>query len=268
MVMVFRGCADFVILHPTTDAIDAAGATRVEVPIGSEGIVECWTQRTIGCREREPEAFVLTFCGNGERAEDAVAIEVERWQRWPVEVWAENHPGYGGSTTPCTLSSLAPAALAAFDAAARRAAGRPIFLTGISLGTADALYLSARRPAAGLVLHNPPPLRELIVGHYGWWNLGLLARPVSKQIPSDLDGISNARASNAPAVFILADRDTLVPPKFQKMVLDAYAGPKRRVDFAGAGHNTPVYGIAETQVQDGIDWLWQHAMTPATAISR
>jgi len=41
-----------------------------------------------------------------------------------------------------------------------------------------ALSVAARRPVAGLVLQNPPPLRQLIMGHYGWWNLWLVAGAV------------------------------------------------------------------------------------------
>jgi len=260
-VMLFRGCADFAILHPTTYVIDVPGATPKDLPVpGPGGTVEVFVQRTPGCGGRDPAAYVLRFCGNGERAEDAIGAELQRWARFPVEVWAENHPGYGRSSTPCTLSSLAPAALAAYDALAHLAAHKPIFVTGISLGTTDALYVAANRPVDGLILHNPPPLRELIVGAYAGGVMKLLAPAVSRQVPADLDSMTNARRSRSPAVFLLADHDTVVPPKFQKMVYDAYAGPKRRIDLHHAGHNTPVYGAAEQQLQAEMDWLWNTAI--------
>ena len=265
MVMLFRGCADFAILHPTTYTLEAPGATPRDIPVPGGGTVEVWAQRTSACNGHDPQAYVLRFCGNGERAEDAIGSEIERWGRRPVEVWAENHPGYGRSSTPCTLVSLAPAALAAYDSLVHVAGHKPVFVTGISLGTTDALYLSAHRAVDGLILHNPPPLRELIVGAYGTGILSLLAPAVSRQVPGDLDSIANARLSRSPAVFLLADSDTVVPPQFQKMVFDAYAGPKRRIDLPGAGHNTPVYGAAERQLQEQMDWLWEQAVAPATA---
>jgi cephalosporin-C deacetylase-like acetyl esterase len=84
-------------------------------------------------------------------------------------------------------------------------------------------------------------------------------------VPADLGSNANARRSRSPAVFLLADSDTVVPPKFQKMVFDAYAGPKRRIDLPQAGHNTPVYGAAEQQLQEQMDWLWEQAVIPAPA---
>jgi hypothetical protein len=39
--------------------------------------------------------------------------------------------------------------------------------------------VAANRPCAGLVLTNPPPLRNMILQRFGWWNLWLLATPVA-----------------------------------------------------------------------------------------
>jgi hypothetical protein len=123
------------------------------------------------------------------------------------------------------------------------------------LGTTAALCVVARRPVAGLVLHNPPPLRQLILGHYGWWNLWLLAIPVSAQIPHDLDSVANAARCHAPAVFVLSGADHVVPPQYQRLVVDAYAGPKRLIAVPGAPHNAPLPREAGQQLQHDIDWL-------------
>lgn len=257
--MFYRGCAQWAILHPNANPIAPRHAQRELIPVSIGGDVEVWRDRTDACAAGEPEAFVLRFCGNGERAEDAVDKSIHRWAGRPVEVWAENHPGYGGSTAEPTLANLAPAALAAYDRLKAHAGTRPIFLSAHSLGNTELLYVSSRRPIAGAILHDPPPLRELIIGRFGWWNLWILARGIADQVPESLDTITNARATTAPAVFITGESDGVIPPKYQTMVYDAYAGPKRRIFQKNAGHNDPIVGADYDQLESDIDWLWSEA---------
>ena len=51
---------------------------------------------------------------------------------------------------------------------AKSAQGRPIILAGNSLGGAVALYVASKRPAAAMILQNPPPLQRMILQKYGW----------------------------------------------------------------------------------------------------
>jgi pimeloyl-ACP methyl ester carboxylesterase len=165
-----------------------------------------------------------------------------------------NFPGYGGSTGPADLAAIPPAALAVYDHVARVAGGKPIFLAGNSLGTTAALYAAANRPTAGLILQNPPALRNLILTRFGWWNLWLLATPIALQVPKELDGPTNAAKVRAPAIFTLAGDDTLVVPANQLKTVNAYAGPKRVIHYAG-GHNDGVGGDSERELDAGFDWL-------------
>ena len=236
VIMIAGGCADSLVLYPSTQPIEARNATPMKLPNGHGGEIEIWTGKSTPASE--PEIFVLTFNGNGDRAEQIVGPSVERWSHRRAEVWAVNYPGYGGSTGPARLKSIAPDALEAYDAIRRRAGERPVFLQGSSLGTTVALYVAANRPCAGLILTNPPPLRQLILGRFGWWNLWLLAGPVALQVPSELSSLTNGPLCHAPAVFILADQDQVVPPQYHRKVVDAYAGPKQVIELRGAGHNT------------------------------
>jgi pimeloyl-ACP methyl ester carboxylesterase len=181
-----------------------------------------------------------------------------RWGQRPVEAWAVNYPGYGGSPGPARLKAIPPSALAAYDALAAKANGKPIFLIGQSLGSAAALYVAANRPCAGMVLTNPPPLRSLILGNFGWWNLWLLAGPVALSVPPELDSLANAKKVKVPTVFLLAGDDHVVPPKYQAKVFDAYAGEKRVIRRAEADHNDPLDGVASEEFEVAMDWLWQH----------
>jgi pimeloyl-ACP methyl ester carboxylesterase len=173
-----------------------------------------------------------------------------------VEVWAVNYSGYGASTGPARLRSIPPAALAAYDKLSAHSNGRPIFVAGQSLGTTAALYVAANRPVAGCVLRSPPPLKNLIFAHHGWWNLWLLATPVSLSIPSDLDSPRNGPRITVPAVFVETGNDSVVPLKYQKKVECAYAGPKQVVLLPDSEHNDPIEGEAVRRYEAALDWLW------------
>jgi pimeloyl-ACP methyl ester carboxylesterase len=263
--VMFGGCADFLLLHPTKDPIDTTGATRrmIDVPGGSQ--LEVFTTspklspatQPAVSKVEQPSAYLLIVDGNAGRAETAVFWGDVATGFRPVEVWAVNYPGFGGSPGKAKLSSLAPATLAAFDAIAAQANGKPIIIWGASIGTAPALYVAAHRPVAGLILTNPPPLRQLIMQHYGWWNLWLAAIPVSLSVPADLNSIANGAVAKCPALFISAADDEIVPASYHRKVFDAYAGPKQIVSVPGAGHNTPANQAAPQAWQQGIDWLWK-----------
>jgi len=253
LLMTFGGCADKLILHPTTNPIDARGATRIEIPRAGGGIIEAWDARSAGAQSMAPQVLVLEFTGNGTRAEQIAIYVAGRWGDHPVESWTVNFPGYGKSTGPAQLRAIPPMALEAFDAIGKLAAGRPIIVCGNSLGTTAALYVAANRKVAGLVLQNPPPLPQLLLGHFGWWNLWLVAGPVALQIPFGLDSIANAGRCHEPAVFFTSQHDDYVPPAYHRKVIDAYAGPKRVVLLNG-GHNDAA--DRSDEFRGAMDWLW------------
>jgi pimeloyl-ACP methyl ester carboxylesterase len=265
LLMTFGGCADRLILYPSTGPLRLAGTERFEVPVAGARPVEVWVARSEGASGREPEAFALEFIGNASRAEYMAAAAAQEWGGRPVEVWSVNYPGYGGSPGPARLASIAPAALAAYDALKSRAGTRPIFLTGQSLGTTAALHVAANRPVAGMVLASPPPLRDMILKRFGWWNLWLLAGPVAMNVPAPLDSLRNAPKVTAPAVFVLTGKDTVVPLKYQRRVADAYRGPKRYVRRADAEHNDLLEGPAAAEYQSALDWLWSQTVKPTLA---
>ncbi len=99
---------------------------------------------------------------------------------------------------------LLSAALAAFEEMKRTAGDRPILVSGTSFGTIAALHIAAHRRVAGVIVHNPPALREMILQNFGWWNLWLLAGPLSTKVPRALDSVANAGAARDPAVFLLS----------------------------------------------------------------
>ena len=252
---MFANLPDQLILFPSTNRIDPHGAIRKTVPF-EKGELEVWTAQSRRAQQKgASDIYFLRFYGNADRADRWATADAEIWNDRAVEVWGMNYPGFGGSTGPARLKRIGPAALAAFDELRHQAGDRPIIAYGASIGATAALRVAASRPVAGLILHNPPPLREMILRRFGWWNLWLLAGPIALQIPKDLDSVANAKAIHAPAVFLLAEKDEVVPPRYHKLVVDAYAGQKRIIPLPGAYHNDPVDGAALTNLHAAFDWL-------------
>jgi pimeloyl-ACP methyl ester carboxylesterase len=167
-VITLAPLPDRLVLFPTNDRIDAGDATRRILPFAG-GELEVWTARSALAHERgQPEIYVLRFYGNADRADRWVAADAGMWNNRAIEVWGMNYPGFGGSTGPARLARLGPAALTAFDELKKNAGDRPIIVFGASLGTTTALHIAAHRKVAGLILHNPPALRQIILRQFGW----------------------------------------------------------------------------------------------------
>jgi len=179
--MLFGHLPDHLILFPTRTPINAGGAIRKTIPF-ENGKLEVWiAQSRLAQSKHNPEVYVLRFYGNADRAERWPVAEAGMWSDRAVEIWGMNYPGFGGSTGPTRLSKIGSAALTVFDELKRHAGDTPIVPFGTSIGVTAALHVAASRPAgiAGLILQNPPPLREMILRRFGWWNLWLLAGPVA-----------------------------------------------------------------------------------------
>ena len=95
----------------------------------------------------------------------------------------------------------------------------------------------------------------MILRQFGWWNLWLLAGPVASQIPRDLDSIANSKSVHTPAIFLLAEQDEIVSPRYQRLVVDAYAGEKRVITLRGAHHNSSIEGAGLADLYNALDWL-------------
>lgn len=237
-IALIMGCGitDRLLLYPQTGALPSTnGATRLTLP-SREGDIEVWRARS---SEAEPEVFVLRFYGNADRADHWVGGEA-RGLPFPAELWGVNYPGFGGSGGSASLRGVAESALVAYDAMKKQARARPILVFGTSMGTTAALHVAANREVKGLLLHNPPPLRQLIRGQYGWWNLWLLAVPIAWGVPAELDSVENAAKCRVPAVFVLSEKDEVVGHRYALAVRDAYAGAKQTLIVPGALHNDPI----------------------------
>jgi pimeloyl-ACP methyl ester carboxylesterase len=145
------------------------------------------------------------------------------------------------------------------------AAGRPVLVVGNSLGATVALHVVSRCPADGLIVRNPPPLREAILDRYGWWNLG--AHYMGSRVPRELCALTNSSSCHVPALFLTSGKDRIVPPKCQQKVFDAYAGPKQRFHSERAGHDTPLTPLQRKHLDPLANWLIDSVMQQTESYS-
>jgi uncharacterized protein len=246
---------DWLVLYPTTEAASAGKAIRRTVSFRN-GDLEIWVSRSPVARvSGRPDFYLLCFYGNASRAEFGADADANLFPDKSVEAWSVNYPGYGASTGPARLSKIGPAALVAFDALASIAGDRPIVLLGYSLGATAALYVAAHRRVTGVILQDPPALREMFLGQHGWWNLWLLAGPLALKLPKELDSVANAKAVQAPGIIVVDEQDEVVAPKYQALVIQAYANNKQVVSVRDGLHLSALAGSALLQVQGWVNKL-------------
>ena len=245
--------ADKIILKPTTHPISTEGKARRSIVYG-EGRFEVWIQRTGPGIASEPDVYILKFPGTGGRAERMSEHPAEVWSDLASEIWTVNPPGYGGSSGRASLRFISAIVDAASRELATVASGKPVVVTGNSLGSLAALLAAASHQVDGLLLRNPVPLRQIILGRHSWWSLGL-ARLIADQVPTELCSIDNAARCSAPAVFVMSEQDRTVPPDYQRQIIDAYAGDHRIMRLCGAGHASVMDESQRSVYADLLGWL-------------
>ncbi len=251
--------ADSMILCPSKEDILIEHKTRRTLT-SAGGEIDLWVQRCGVSQASEPEVFVLKFGGAGSRAERATMHPLDFWTDFHAEIWAPNWPGFGGSSGRASVQPLADVGVHCYEQLRRVAGERPIVVTGNSLGTTVALHVGAKfRDMAGLILRNPPPLRKLIVGRHGWYSAWVGAWVISRCVPHALNSTLNARGCDVPAVFVTSGKDRIVPPSYQSVVFDAYAGPKRQLVLHEADHLDFPTDAESVVYRQELQWLRRRA---------
>lgn len=266
MPIIAQLIADRMIMCPTRHRIETPGKIRRTIPY-AKGELEVWTER-VGAQDLDDvDVFVLKFHGTAGRAERSTYHPMDYWSDLRAELWAVNPPGYGGSSGSASVRTLGTMGEAAFAEIQRLADGRPIVIIGNSLGTVPALYVGARHPVAGMVLRNPPPLRHLIIGRYGWWNLWVGAWYVSRRVPASICSVTNAQQVTCPCIFITSCRDETVPMSYQEKIFQEYAGPFRLLRMKEADHATSLNLAEQREYSRHLEWLRMQTALPHATFS-
>ena len=248
--------ADRLILEPTTEPIEAPERRRRTIDLGPFAI-EAWILE-VRPKPGPADVLVLKFPGTGGRAERGGPHPCDLFAGMNADIWTLNPAGYGGSEGRAALTNLAPGARQAWRDIKKVAGGRPILVVGNSLGCLSALYLAGTKKPAAVFLRNPPPLPELILGEYSWWNIQLFSKMIANQIPPDLNGLENGRRATAPAFFVTSMKDRVVPIEYQRQIIDAYGGPKRIFELPDADHHHLVSEERQAEYIEAVQWLKMH----------
>ena len=255
---VLSRIADRLILCPSTDFIDTEGKTQKWIQTKT-GKAEVWI---VGNENSEPttspptQLLLLKFPGTGGRAERARSFPAHLWTDFETETWTINHRGYGRSDGPASLKNFTDTCDAFWEAAVEQFPNRKILLYGNSLGCISALYLAAKNSPAGIFLRNPPPLAQMIATRprYSRWSLGL-SKLIANQVPDQLDSVANAAKCSAPCLFVCSEKDSVVPPNYQNLIIDAFGGPLQKFQIEAADHADPIPEHQHDDFLSAIAWL-------------
>jgi pimeloyl-ACP methyl ester carboxylesterase len=245
-----QALANRIVLGATQHLLDAPEKRPFRVQHG-DGHLELWEETHHGDGSGP---FVLKFPGTNSRAETAASLALQCWSRRGTTVWSVNPPGYGGSSGEASLANIPAMATRALQAIREVAGERPVIAEGFSLGCVSALYLGAQGLVDGLVLRNPPPLRETLRAR-SRWSLGLVSALADPGIPEVIDCVANAAACRVPTVTAIAFEDRIVPLACQRLVVDGYGGEQRVLEQRGAGHVTPYSEDDMERLCGFLEWL-------------
>ncbi len=193
-------------------------------------------------------------------AENVSSHPFEIWTHRVGTVTVANPSGFGGSPGRPRLAQLVDQAVATVDHVRRTAGAAPIVLSGSSLGGAVAICAAVRHLESGgapaaIIVRDAPHLPQVIMSRFGWRSGWLPARMVSRSVPASLDIVEAAKRCHLPAVIITSLRDRVVPTAAQRIWIDQYAGPKRIVELAEAGHYDPMGIDGANRYRDALKWL-------------
>ena len=175
--------------------------------------------------------LVIYFGGNAEEATGG-APDVERVYGRRA-VLTVNYRGYGASGGRPAEASIVADGLAVYDWAARRTDldGTRIAVHGRSLGSGVAVQVAAARPARCVVLTTPfDSARDVAAAIYRWLPVGLLMR-------HPFDSLARAPLVKVPALMLVGEADTLIPPAHSRRLAAAWGAPVELVAYPGFGHN-------------------------------
>lgn len=174
--------------------------------------------------------LVLYFGGN---AEEVSWMLGQARQRAPGTAWLlVDYRGYGASAGSPSEAALSADALLWVDYARQTLEAKTLYLFGRSLGSGVAVHAAAERGAQGLILVAPFDSLVAVAAHYYPW------LPVGRMLRHRFDSIGRVGQLTMPLLCLVAERDEVIPIVHSRRLYDAWAGPKRWVELAGAGHNS------------------------------
>ena len=203
------------------------GLVAEDLTVAAEDGVELrgWWIRTRG------ERALLFFHGNAGNIGDRLDRARILCERLGLDVFLVDYRGYGQSQGSPSEEGLYRDARAIHGAATARGF-RPenIVIFGESLGSAVAIQLAIDRPSGAVVLETPfLSLAAMAKEHYPFVPTFLLR--------SRYDNAAKIPGVASPKLFLVAERDEIVPPEQGLQLFELAKEPKSLSVIPGAGHN-------------------------------
>lgn len=189
--------------------------------------------------------FVVTFHGNNETIGDAwtQARDGFFYATLGFNLITFDYRGTGFSDGTISLAKARADALAIYDLTVKKAAGRPVYVVGWSLGSIFASHVAASRPSvAGLVLLDPLAGADALPAEIA----RALHRPV-EVAASVKEGIRNAeelRRYRGPLLVVHGTADEVIPiAEGRADFVAAGSTNKTFVPVAGKGHVAAIWSV-------------------------
>jgi pimeloyl-ACP methyl ester carboxylesterase len=174
--------------------------------------------------------LILYFGGNAEEVSWMLGPAA---RHTPGVGWLlVDYRGYGSSEGRPSEAALTADAVRFYDHAKEKLGARMIMVFGRSLGSGVAVQLASARPVAGAILVAPYDSLASVGGHHYPF------LPVRWMLRHRFDSMALAPAIDVPLLCLVAGRDEIIPLVHSKRLFEAWRGPKRWVELAGAGHNS------------------------------
>jgi uncharacterized protein len=213
-----------------------AGERRAEI-LRHPDVAALWLAAADGTRVhawhlQSGPRLVLYFGGNAE--EVSWMLDPARARAPGVSWLLLDYRGYGLSAGAPSEKALVADALALYDHAAALPGvdANHIYAFGRSLGSGVAVALAAQRRLAGLILVTPYDSLAAVAKRYYWY------LPVDWMLKHRFDSLALAPLQQTPLLCFIAGRDEVIPPEHAERLVAAWGGPKRRIELAGAAHDT------------------------------
>jgi len=194
-------------------------------------------------------ATAIVFHGNAGHAghRDFYATMLTRLG---LRVILAEYPGYGPREGALGERSLVDDAQQTITLAYRMH-GAPLVVIGESLGAGVAAAAAGRErdKTAGLMLITPwDRLENVAAHHYPWL-------PVKWFLRDRYDSVDHLAAFGRPVLVVVAERDTIVPPRFGTALHDSLGEPRKLTVIPGAGHNDWTGRVDTVWWQHAIDFI-------------
>ncbi|WP_233805596.1 alpha/beta hydrolase [Paraburkholderia sp. HP33-1] len=194
-------------------------------------------------------ATAIVFHGNaghaGHRSFYTAALT-----RFGLRVILAEYPGYGprdGTPAEETLVADAQQTIAL----AHRHYGAPLLIIGESLGAGVAAAAGSRErdKTACLLLITPwDRLEHVAAHHYPWL-------PVKWLLRDQYDSVTHLELFGRPVLVVVAERDSIVPPRFGEALYNSLAEPRQLMVVKAAEHNDWIGRVDETWWREAIGFL-------------